>query len=171
MWKKLVFGIIGTLAAFALTVKLANLDKNPRFLDFFAQAYFDEQYYLETYPDVKDSGMDPFVHFMQIGWKENKNPSARIDIRFYKNINYEWQKYNLTPLQHLIRSNLALKMPWLNPSEVKRAEPLQDPEYELALVTVFRNEAPYLKEWIEYYRMMGVDHMILYNHLSTDNFQ
>jgi hypothetical protein len=40
--------------------------------------------------------------------------------------------------------------------------------YELAIVTQFKDEAPYLKEWIEYHRMVGVDHFFLYNNSSTD---
>lgn len=43
--------------------------------------------------------------------------------------------------------------------------------YELGIVTMFRNEANYLKEWIEYHRMLGVDHFLLYNDRSTDNWE
>lgn len=43
--------------------------------------------------------------------------------------------------------------------------------YELVVATMFRDEAPYLKEWIEYHRMVGVDHFWLYNDKSTDNWE
>ena len=42
--------------------------------------------------------------------------------------------------------------------------------YELGIVTMFRNEANYLKEWIEYHRLVGVDHFYLYNLGSTDRY-
>jgi len=42
--------------------------------------------------------------------------------------------------------------------------------YELAIGSMFRNEAPYLKEWIEYHKMVGVSHFWLYNDNSTDNW-
>ena len=42
--------------------------------------------------------------------------------------------------------------------------------YELSVVTLFRNEANYLKEWIEYHHMLGVDHFLLYNDRSEDNW-
>lgn len=42
--------------------------------------------------------------------------------------------------------------------------------YEVAACTVFQNEAPYLKEWIEYHRLIGVEHFYLANHQSTDNY-
>jgi hypothetical protein len=43
--------------------------------------------------------------------------------------------------------------------------------YELGIVTLFRNEANYLKEWIEYHHMLGVDHFLLYNDRSSDNWE
>lgn len=43
--------------------------------------------------------------------------------------------------------------------------------YELAIAAVFRNDAAYLKEWIEFHRLLGVDHFFLYNHFSEDEFE
>ncbi len=42
--------------------------------------------------------------------------------------------------------------------------------YELAVATLFRNEANYIVEWVEYHHMLGVDHFILYNDRSDDNW-
>jgi hypothetical protein len=42
--------------------------------------------------------------------------------------------------------------------------------YELGVLTLFRNEANYLKEWVEYHHMLGVDHFLLYNDRSNDNW-
>ncbi len=44
-------------------------------------------------------------------------------------------------------------------------------EYSLSLCAIFQNEAPYLKEWIDFHRKVGVEHFWLYNHLSNDNFK
>ncbi|KIC71464.1 hypothetical protein DB44_DM00010, partial [Candidatus Protochlamydia amoebophila] len=30
--------------------------------------------------------------------------------------------------------------------------------YDLSVCAIFKNEAPYLKEWIEYHRLIGVKH-------------
>ena len=38
----------------------------------------------------------------------------------------------------------------------------------LAVCAVFRNEAPYLREWIEFHRAAGVERFFLYDNLSTD---
>lgn len=42
--------------------------------------------------------------------------------------------------------------------------------YEVAVVARFQNEAPWMKEWIEYYRLLGVSHFYLYNHFSEDDY-
>lgn len=44
-------------------------------------------------------------------------------------------------------------------------------QYSLSLCAIFKNEAPYLKEWIEFHKMQGVEHFFLYDNLSKDNFQ
>jgi hypothetical protein len=41
---------------------------------------------------------------------------------------------------------------------------------EIAITCVFQNESRWLKEWIEYHRLIGVDHFYLYNHLSSDQY-
>lgn len=43
--------------------------------------------------------------------------------------------------------------------------------YEFAIATMFKDEAPYLKEWIEYHVMVGAEHFWLYNNSSTDNWK
>lgn len=36
---------------------------------------------------------------------------------------------------------------------------------------MFKNEAPWLKEWIEYHRLLGVERFYLYNNDSDDNYR
>ena len=43
--------------------------------------------------------------------------------------------------------------------------------YDLAIVAIFKDEAPYLKEWLDYHLVAGVEHFYLYNNDSTDNYQ
>ncbi len=38
------------------------------------------------------------------------------------------------------------------------------------ICAIFRNEARFLREWIEFHRLVGVEHFYLYNDRSTDNF-
>lgn len=41
--------------------------------------------------------------------------------------------------------------------------------YELAVVAIMKNEGPYLREWIEYHRIVGMEKFYLYNNDSTDD--
>lgn len=43
-------------------------------------------------------------------------------------------------------------------------------KYNISLCLIFKNEAPFLKEWIDYHLMIGVDHFYLYNNNSDDNY-
>lgn len=42
--------------------------------------------------------------------------------------------------------------------------------YELAVVAIFQDEAPYMKEWIEFHKLVGVQHFYLLNNLSSDDY-
>ncbi len=44
-------------------------------------------------------------------------------------------------------------------------------QYELSVCMIFRDEAPYLKEWIEFHRLVGVEHFYLCNHSSKDHYR
>jgi len=43
-------------------------------------------------------------------------------------------------------------------------------KYDLVVCAVFQNEAFFLKEWLEFHKLVGVQHFYLYNNLSTDNY-
>jgi hypothetical protein len=44
-------------------------------------------------------------------------------------------------------------------------------ENELIVVTKVKNEAPYIKEWIEYHQLVGVEKFIIYDNESDDNLK
>jgi hypothetical protein len=41
----------------------------------------------------------------------------------------------------------------------------------LSICSAYRNEAPYLREWIEFHRLVGVEHFYLYDNRSEDDHQ
>ena len=51
-----------------------------------------------------------------------------------------------------------------------RKRPREDAKYYLVACGIFKNEAPYLKEWIEYNLLVGFDHFYLYNNNSEDDY-
>ena len=63
---------------------------------------FDEGWYLQQNPDVRQSGVDPLWHYLNYGWKEGRNPSAFFDGNRYlvKNANAASSKMN--PLLHWV---------------------------------------------------------------------
>ncbi len=40
---------------------------------------------------------------------------------------------------------------------------------QLAICAIFQNEAPYLKEWIDFHLLMGAEFFYLFDHFSTDH--
>ena len=43
-------------------------------------------------------------------------------------------------------------------------------KYFISVCAIFKNEAKYLSEWLEYHLMLGVEHFYLYNNNSDDNY-
>lgn len=46
-----------------------------------------------------------------------------------------------------------------------------DHPHKLSVLAIFQNEDRFLKEWIDFYRIQGVDHFYLYNNLSDDEYE
>ena len=44
-------------------------------------------------------------------------------------------------------------------------------KYTISIASIFQDEEPYIKEWIEYHRIVGVDHFYLYNNGSVDGYK
>ena len=43
--------------------------------------------------------------------------------------------------------------------------------YNLAVVAIFKDEAAYLREWLDYHLLAGVEHFYLYNNDSSDDYE
>ncbi|MBR5914697.1 MAG: glycosyltransferase family 92 protein [Selenomonadaceae bacterium] len=43
--------------------------------------------------------------------------------------------------------------------------------YDLAIVSIMKNAAPYVEEWLDYHLLAGVDHFFIYDNESEDNFK
>ncbi len=55
-----------------LKLVLARLTLGPRKIDGGTEirSEFDEAFYLESNPDVRQSSIDPLRHYLETGWKE-----------------------------------------------------------------------------------------------------
>lgn len=139
------------------------------------RALFDANWYRKTYPNVHAT--DLFQHYMTQGWKEGKSPSASFDASFYRAV-YQtrvpgMRKFNIpgdpNPLVHYVQTGDAYNA-ITHPKEILWPVPLAKPKYKVALCSMFRDEARFLKEFIEYHLMLGVEHFYLLNHRSQDNY-
>lgn len=59
----------------------------------------------------------------------------------------------------------------LSQLQAKSKKQQKDYKYQLTACAVFQNEGEWLKEWIEYHKLVGVEHFYLYDNGSTDNFR
>lgn len=64
---------------------------------------FDINYYLDNYPDVRQSDIDPLWHFVCFGWKEGRNPSNWFNIRCYLNLHPDVANVGINPFIHYIK--------------------------------------------------------------------
>lgn len=62
--------------------------------------YFDSVYYKNTYKDVNESNLLPYIHYYEIGWKKGYNPSIKFDQEKYYEHNPDILNSNLCPLFH-----------------------------------------------------------------------
>ena len=64
------------------------------------QNLLDVGYYLTKYPKVRSSGMDPILHYMYHGFKEEKKPNPDFDPDYYLKVNNDVKNSKLNPLVH-----------------------------------------------------------------------
>jgi Glycosyltransferase family 92 len=56
---------------------------------------------------------------------------------------------------------------WANDDDGRRPR-TQPPDHYLAACAIYRDEAPYLAEWLEFHRLVGFERFFLYDNLSSD---
>lgn len=71
-----------------------------------------------------------------------------------------WKKFELYRGEIILRT-LIRELP----------PPKYDKKYKFAICAIFKDESPFLREWIEFHRMIGFEHFYLYNNNSSDNYK
>lgn len=108
---------------------------------------FNERWYLTQYQDVFKKRKDAARHYYQKGWKENRNPS-----KMFSTVEYlkKYPECSVCPLLFEHNRN----------------------EYtDLSVCAVIKNEAQYVKEWLDYHLLVGVKRFYIYDNGSTDNLK
>lgn len=65
---------------------------------------FDADWYLRQYPDVAAAGVEPAVHYLQLGGPEGRNPSPRFDAAWYTEEYPDVAAAGINPLVHYLQS-------------------------------------------------------------------
>lgn len=63
---------------------------------------FDEKFYLTTYADVRNAGVDPLRHYLQHGYLEGRDPSGKFSTVFYLSNNHDVKASGQHPFLHYI---------------------------------------------------------------------
>lgn len=63
---------------------------------------FDQEYYLQTNPDVRQAGSDPLDHYIDFGGTEARNPSRLFDSNWYLSKYHDVAQSKVNPLVHYI---------------------------------------------------------------------
>ncbi len=82
-----------------------------------ASGAWDHDWYLMEYPDVARSGIDPLVHYLVQGWREDRSPGPLFDSRLY-HTNYLAHPEGVHPLAHYLQTGRARG---LAPREIQHA--------------------------------------------------
>ena len=109
--------------------------------------YFDEVWYLANYAEAQSYKNGPKAHYRTVGWKKGFNPSAQFKTEEYLK---QYPECKICPLDFEYNRNGYV---------------------DLSIVAIMRNEAPYVKEWIDYHRLVGVKRFYIYDNESTDNLK
>lgn len=72
-----------------------------------ASGLFDETWYEDRYPDVRQTGIDPLEHFMAHGWQENRDPGPDFSVSRYLRENADVAEAGCNPLVHYIEFGQA----------------------------------------------------------------
>ena len=86
------------------------------------EPFFSPEWYIETYPDVRDYGADPKTHYLAFGWKEGRSPHPLFDTLWYLAQNSGVKEQGLEPLTHYLKTG------W---RELRSPHPLFDPAWYL----------------------------------------
>lgn len=64
---------------------------------------FKESYYIENYPDVASSGVNPIEHYCNYGWREHRNPNGIFNTHYYLAKNHDVAISGMNPFVHWLK--------------------------------------------------------------------
>jgi hypothetical protein len=133
---------------------------------------FDYKFYIETYPDLIKNGNihtqeAAILHYFMFGQNE-----ARITNKDGHRVlipcDFDWITYShLNPELNITHMAEAL-LHYIN-FGIEECRAYKKQKYYSSIHMMFKDEESILKEWLDYYLIIGIDHFYLYDHNSTDD--
>lgn len=122
---------------------------------------FNESYYLEQYPDVKESGVKAIEHFLICGFYEGRNPNSYFSTSYYAAQNNDILNDNENPFYHYLTVG---RVQGRQSSEIEFLDLDMDPEHLSHIIDIVQSEFDakyYLKRYPDIV-IAGVDPVIHY---------
>jgi O-antigen biosynthesis protein len=66
------------------------------------RTHFDRKFYISSYPEVINSGLDPIGHYCAKGWLDGYNPHPDFDTFYYRASNPDVEKAGINPFVHYL---------------------------------------------------------------------
>ncbi len=130
---------------------------------------FDPDFYLATYPEVADLGVDPARHFLMLGWRLGYDPRTDFSTSYYRDRYLDIQRAGHNPFLHFVRHGRHENRETRSYIEVRR------PEYRplVSVILPNYNHAPYLPQRIRSIAEQGYDNLeiIILDDKSPDDSQ
>lgn len=67
----------------------------------------DRLWYWKTYPDVARAAVDPVAHYLELGWREGRDPRVDFSTKAYLKANKDVRRARRNPLVHYLREGRA----------------------------------------------------------------
>ena len=74
-------------------------------------------------------------------------------------------------IKHIIKKGIDVIRSFIYKTVLITANPdIKEKKYNVSICAIFKNEAPYLREWIEFNHLVGIEHFYMYNNNSEDDY-
>lgn len=107
-----------------------------------SEVLFDRAWYLDKNPDVRNADIDAWDHYMQRGWRENRDPAPWFSASWYQQQVLTPLELNIEPLQHFLETGRArgfTASPKEEKAAIDTARSLFDAEFYLDMNSDVRN--------------------------------
>jgi glycosyltransferase involved in cell wall biosynthesis len=123
--------------------------------------YFHESWYLDQYPDVRDSQQDPILHFIEHGESELRNPNPIMNLRWFVSQYNNSINNKKRPFEFFLNHCASLAFnpnPFLNLKFIKNSQNFEIEAEELLSILI-SDRFDYTSEWfskIHYSNLRGI---------------